>query len=330
MPASPRQIGVTAIVEDIRSGITDSQIMTKYHLSSRGLRSLFRKLLDSGAITPFEYTEWACFFGKSVELNEVRVFNRDILDFHLPVHEAAQPSVKGQVLNLSETGIGTWGIPAKVGQTKTLLIPVKTNFVVVEAKCQWTKVGKAGRDTIAGFEIAGVVQGDWDRLVKRVQELIRKRRKRAGKDGPADVVNQFARGLEQEPMEQLLPAEHAVGPESAVMAASEGVQAGRTGRHEPSTMPDETMESPNRAEEPSLAFLENRIEGDNYLSLFTTSRRHLAFLINPMSFVELTPETRQELLLRVKRKNTDMVSDLGKKARAVEQAILNSSLLQEN
>jgi len=42
-------------VEDIRAGLDDSAFMSKYRLSAMGVQSLFRKLLDAGAMTPFEY-----------------------------------------------------------------------------------------------------------------------------------------------------------------------------------------------------------------------------------------------------------------------------------
>lgn len=326
MPASPRQIGVNSIVKDIRSGITDSQIMTKYHLSSRGLKSLFRKLLDSQAITPFEYTEWAGFFGNSVELNDVRLFNRETLDFQLPVHEAGNLRIKGQILNLSETGIGVWGIPTEVGQDKTLMVPVKGATVVAVARCHWKKVGQRPGESVAGFEIVKVLQGNWESLVQRIQLLIQKRREHAAswlESAPgADPA-----GFEATQDEQLSTGHHWMTPESTPRAHVHDSRATETKPPEIPTRSYVPADDRDIPEPPSLEFMEQCLEGDNYFILFTTSLNHLAFVMNPLSFAELSPETRQELLVKVKKKNTSMVSDLRRKAKAFEQAIVNSALL---
>ena len=49
-----RKIKAKEIVNDIREGMSDSQLMEKHSLSSKGLQSVFRKLVDAKAITPRE------------------------------------------------------------------------------------------------------------------------------------------------------------------------------------------------------------------------------------------------------------------------------------
>ena len=53
MPTKPK-IKARDAVRDIRSGMTDSQLMEKYGLSAKGLQSLVLKLLEVKAITPAE------------------------------------------------------------------------------------------------------------------------------------------------------------------------------------------------------------------------------------------------------------------------------------
>ncbi len=52
-----REIKGREIIEDIRLGLTDDEIMEKYKLSHQGLRSLFLKLRHAGLITKDEF-EW--------------------------------------------------------------------------------------------------------------------------------------------------------------------------------------------------------------------------------------------------------------------------------
>jgi transcription initiation factor IIE alpha subunit len=46
-----REINGREIVEDIRLGLTDDEMMEKYRISTQGLRSLFIKLYQAGLIT---------------------------------------------------------------------------------------------------------------------------------------------------------------------------------------------------------------------------------------------------------------------------------------
>jgi hypothetical protein len=308
--------------------MTDSQIMEKYHLSSRGLKSLFRKLLDSQAITPFEYTEWAGLFGRSVDLNDVRIFNRETLDFRMPVHEAGNLKNKGQILNLSETGLGVWGIPTEVGQAKTLIIPVTGAPVAVMARCHWKKEDRERGESVAGFEIANVLHGNWENLVQRIQKLIQKRRgqpARSIESAPTNDPDRFE-AAHDEPRPK---TQYAMTPESTPRAPVGDFQGTETKPPDIPTRSHERADDRTMTEQPSLEFMEQCLDSDNYFILFTTSLRHLAFIMNPMSFAELTPETRKELLGKVKEKNTNMVSDLRRKAKAFEQAIVNSALLAD-
>lgn len=49
--AEKKTVSAKAVVSDIKAGMTDEQLMTKYQLSARGLQSLKNKLLAAGLIT---------------------------------------------------------------------------------------------------------------------------------------------------------------------------------------------------------------------------------------------------------------------------------------
>jgi hypothetical protein len=55
--ATKRTINANEIVKDIRSRMTDDQLMAKYSLSARGLERVFRKLLEAKLIKQFEF-DW--------------------------------------------------------------------------------------------------------------------------------------------------------------------------------------------------------------------------------------------------------------------------------
>lgn len=51
---SPRQVSAKALLDDIRSGAEDHELMNKYELSQRDLQSLFRQLINAGLVTALE------------------------------------------------------------------------------------------------------------------------------------------------------------------------------------------------------------------------------------------------------------------------------------
>ncbi len=55
--ATKRTINTKEVVRDIRSHMTDEELMAKYRLSARGLQSVLRKLLEAKLITQSEF-DW--------------------------------------------------------------------------------------------------------------------------------------------------------------------------------------------------------------------------------------------------------------------------------
>jgi uncharacterized protein (DUF433 family) len=52
---SKREIKAKNILEDLRAGLTDDQLMEKYRLSPTGLKSLFDKMVAAKVMTKEEY-----------------------------------------------------------------------------------------------------------------------------------------------------------------------------------------------------------------------------------------------------------------------------------
>ncbi len=61
----------TPVLKDIRLGMPYAKLMRKYRLTTRGLQSLFKKLLDTGCIEQFEFDQRLVMFEGTVDLHQV-------------------------------------------------------------------------------------------------------------------------------------------------------------------------------------------------------------------------------------------------------------------
>ena len=70
-PRAPVELKAKDVVNDIRSGMTDQELMEKYRLSSAGLEDLFSQLLASGVVRQFEIDERMPMLDATVDLKEM-------------------------------------------------------------------------------------------------------------------------------------------------------------------------------------------------------------------------------------------------------------------
>lgn len=168
-----RTIRGEAILDDIKAGLTDDELMAKYRLSLKGLQAAFQQLLSSGKITAGEL------YGRASLLPETDAipnFNADTSTkqypmFPIPIYELARPKVIGRVRFLSDKELGTVGIDAEVDETKTMIIfPEK--FVDFEpfqfqGKCTWTSEEEQGQKA-AEFTISEISEEGLHRLRKLI------------------------------------------------------------------------------------------------------------------------------------------------------------------
>jgi DNA-binding MarR family transcriptional regulator len=54
------KISVKQVLEDIRSGMDDEELMKKYNLSNRQVQRLFRKMIAEGFMSPMELANRLC------------------------------------------------------------------------------------------------------------------------------------------------------------------------------------------------------------------------------------------------------------------------------
>jgi uncharacterized protein (DUF433 family) len=60
MPKPILKISVKQVLDDIRSGIDDEELMKKYNLTNRQLQRLFRKMIAEGFMSPMELANRLC------------------------------------------------------------------------------------------------------------------------------------------------------------------------------------------------------------------------------------------------------------------------------
>jgi len=167
-----RKISASDFVDDIRSGMSQVALMEKYGLSSRGLVSAYRKLVDAGILEPEEAPE-------NLERDEVEVVEelrqeaRCYLDFELPVIDVGSSDVQGRIRDITVGGLGVIGVPAEVDEVKTFMVYHEKFALIkpflIEARCRWAKREGQNGHCVAGFEITNMSEKDLEQLRKLVK-----------------------------------------------------------------------------------------------------------------------------------------------------------------
>jgi hypothetical protein len=169
--SSKREIKAKDVIMDIRSGMTTSQLIEKYKFSAKGLRLIFRKLLEASVMTRRELNSMTTLDQNPGGVEGVRRTIRKISPFPLRIYDNAHPFATGYVRNVSETGLCIEGIEASVGDVKGLIVRLgssdRTATLVFEAKCRWVRrEGKAVNGIASGFEITDISNLDAKTLKK--------------------------------------------------------------------------------------------------------------------------------------------------------------------
>ena len=167
-----RTIKASEIVRDLRSGMSDHEIMEKYRLSIRGLESIFRKLEAARAVKRSDLYGRLPAFEDTVNLATMRKLPRHFLTLALRIYEASNPANQGELLDLTVKGVGVRGLDVQAGKTTNLVIVsggfVDLRDISLEAVCRWSRKDKDGC-WAAGFEITSIAEPD----LKNLQKLIR-------------------------------------------------------------------------------------------------------------------------------------------------------------
>jgi hypothetical protein len=164
---------IDEFVNDLRSGLTDYELMEKYGLSARGLRRAIEKLIDADIVKISEVYHRPVFYDDSFDSDSRRQYPRHYLALLLPICDAENPEAKGWLTDVTERGIGIMGIRASVGEKKAFVLqPGKfseVDEIRFEAVCHWAEGDDPDASPVAGFEISRIS----DRDLKELKKFIR-------------------------------------------------------------------------------------------------------------------------------------------------------------
>ncbi|MFH1115791.1 MAG: hypothetical protein V1792_17925 [Pseudomonadota bacterium] len=170
--AEKRIIKAKDIVNDIRAGLSDHELMGKYKLSIRGLESIFKKLEESGTVKRSELYGRIPSFDDTVNLGSLRKIPRNYFALVIGISEEGNPGNRGEIFDASEKGVGIKGLEVGHGETRNLVIDgsdaVEIGEISFQAACRWTRCDDEGV-RLAGFEIVEISDPDLDKLRKLIR-----------------------------------------------------------------------------------------------------------------------------------------------------------------
>jgi hypothetical protein len=117
-----RKIEAKSLVDDIRAGFSNLELMEKYSLSSKGLLSAFNKLIASRAMEEDELAGRLPTFDDTVDIDHAREFPRCYPALGFPIYDKEDSEAEYHVVDLSEKGVQVVGMVTKVGDRKSLII----------------------------------------------------------------------------------------------------------------------------------------------------------------------------------------------------------------
>jgi len=175
MTRPKRTLKASEIVRDVRTGMTDSQLMAKYGLSAKGLAGVFKKLVDAKAVKPEEVYARFLSPDDTVNVENLRRLPRSYLAFPLSICESANPEAVGIVRDINERGVQVAGIECRVNETKEFLVRAdefqEMSPFAFKAACRWAKKGTERADWLAGFEITDISEQALKEVRKMAQAM---------------------------------------------------------------------------------------------------------------------------------------------------------------
>ncbi len=159
--SAKRVVNAKDIVEDIRAGMSDKDLMTKYRLSSKGRQSAFTKLINNRIVTVEEvYGQPRSTDDDTVIIDDMTLIQKHFLTVTAPIYESAKPEVKGRLHEITERGLTVVGIQARLGEEKSFVIPCKeflpVDRIAFRAECLWANVKPSTGQWVSGYQITSI------------------------------------------------------------------------------------------------------------------------------------------------------------------------------
>jgi len=104
-----RQINERNFLNDLRSWMATWELQVKYKLSAHSLQAIFKKLVESNAISHSELYEISPFYKARIDRIQGREHPRADLGVYVPIYDLGSGAI-GVLRDISETGLRVAGI----------------------------------------------------------------------------------------------------------------------------------------------------------------------------------------------------------------------------
>ncbi len=171
-----RRISAKLIRDDILSGLTELDLMSKHDLSLNQLLKLFREMVKTGIVTHHDLYERSALYQERADQPNRRRARRASLSLRVPIHDLMLGKL-GTLRDISMTGFRVAGIEYQAGDVTTFYLPtdifMNADSLLVVAECRWAS-GRNPRNkkVMAGFEFQDLSLADLRTLQRFINSLL--------------------------------------------------------------------------------------------------------------------------------------------------------------
>ena len=155
-----QQVNLEEMVRDVHAQMIDSELMEKYQLSAGELKAVFKHLIEAKVLSLRELYRRPVLSDETIDAEMRRKLPRYRLASLVPVHESDRPEIGGWVVNITEKGMQTRGIQARIGESKVFAVAPRrmkeVGEIVFAAECRWNCTEGPDEVPIAGFRITEI------------------------------------------------------------------------------------------------------------------------------------------------------------------------------
>ncbi len=169
-----RRIRAADIVPDIHAGMSRSELMRKYRLSARGLRSAFSKLVRMRVLTLEDlHKQLRNRAQETVVIDDLTQLSHTHLTLNLPIEDLTRHGAPGTLWYVTEKDFAVTGIEARPGEIRSFAIPcrkyLRARTISFEAECLWSSQQMPPSPSVAAFRITKISSWDLDHLRELIQ-----------------------------------------------------------------------------------------------------------------------------------------------------------------
>jgi hypothetical protein len=173
--AEKRKIKGLDVLADMQAGMSGSELMEKYRLSTQGLEFILRQLSDAANANPGQFYGRSEVEEETEDTSGIRMLARTDMMCPLRVYDEKNPDIQGTVRDITSKGLGIRGFDVRVGQICALVICADEFFQIdrfgFRAVCRWIKTDPLDGERVAGFEISKIPTS-CEKQLQNLMELV--------------------------------------------------------------------------------------------------------------------------------------------------------------